>query len=91
MNIIIFFLRAHNLWTALTIEFVQVFIDTSMADNSPEYLFALLHLTFTHKGLDIMNLIIENKYLNELIKQIEDNLTKALGHIKSYDNDENLS
>lgn len=62
-----------------------------MTDNSPEYLFALPHVTLTLKGLDIMDLIIENTYLNEIIKQMEDKLTEVLRHIKSYDNNENLS
>lgn len=31
-----------------------------------------------------MNLIIENGYLNQILKQIQNNLNKFLGHIESY-------
>lgn len=81
------FIMAHNLWTALTIKFINIFVDTLGVYNYHDFdiLSELVNQTPNNKGKEIMDLVIKNEELHEIIKQMEDNLDEAISHIEKYE------
>lgn len=77
-------LKANQLWTTLTIKFINIFIETKMV-TKPEYIFELFKLPPCVKGREILSVITENKFLMEIINQLEDNLKITVNHIQSYE------
>lgn len=76
--------KAHQLWATLTLQFVNIFIMTNLAYNH-EYIMELPKLSPSDKGRSILNLIVENEFLLEIIKQLEDNLNTTVSYIESYE------
>lgn len=77
-------LKAHQLWTGLILEFMNIFIKTNMSFNHG-YILELPKLSPSDKGREILNLIVENKFLLEIIKELEDNLNITVSHIELYE------
>lgn len=95
-------LRANQLWLDLTLEFVKIFMQTLVTDNSRHF-WALPNLSTNPmynddnnnnnnntKGKEIMDLIIENNHFYRIIKQLEDNLKIVGMYIEIYEASENL-
>lgn len=77
-------LKVHQLWTGLILEFMNIFIKTNMSFNHG-YILELPKLSPSDKGREILNLIVENKFLLEIIKELEDNLNITVSHIELYE------
>lgn len=77
-------LKAHQLWTTLTLQFVNIFIKTNVSFGH-EYILELPKLSPSDKGREILNLIVENEFLLEIIKQLEDNLNITVSYIELYE------
>lgn len=86
-------LKAHQLWLDLTLQFVEIFMQTLVTDNS-RYFWTLPNLSASpsqnNKGKQIMGLIIGNKLIPDIIKQMDDNLKIVVSHIEGYEASENV-
>lgn len=87
-------LKAHQLWLDLTLQFVEIFMQTLVTDNS-RYFWALPNSSGTNpsqdnKGRQIMSQIIRNELIYGIIKQMEDNLKIVVSYIEEYEASENV-